>query len=221
MLQNIVSYIPAITDGNDETLYTDLGPDDDATDSQVLWYPMRIRHSSNKKAFDVRQSLYERGFTTYLRLEHNEEIKDQEVRETLKPVFSNLIFVQAKKKILRKLKNTDASLMSLQFMTKTRRDRYEKSVVLSVPDREMQNFIDAETRDDPFNQRRHWLYDDSMAKPGRKVRILRGPFAGIIGEIKNYKTHRVVVVKLTDLGLANALTKIPKKDLEFIETTTD
>jgi transcription antitermination factor NusG len=60
-----------------------------------------------------------------------------------------------------------------------------------------------------------------MAKPGRKVRILRGPFAGIIGEIKNYKTHRVVVVKLTDLGLASALTKIPKKDLEFIETITD
>ena len=81
----------------------------------------------------------------------------------------------------------------------------------------MVNFIEAETRDDPFRQRRRWVYDDKLAKPGRKVRILRGPFAGIKGEIKNFKTHRVVVVRLSDLGLANAITRVPMKDLEFYE----
>ena len=217
MNRNTVSYIEAVTDGNDENLYTDLGPDDDSIDSEVRWYPMHIRHSSPRKAFNVRQYLYEKGFTTYLRLEHTETIKDNELHQAIKPVFSNLIFIQGKKKILRLLKNTDPGLTSLQFMTKAKRDKYEKSVILSVPDRDMKNFIEAETRDDPYNQRQQWLYDDAHAKPGRKVRILRGPFVGITGEIKNYKSHRVVVVKLECLGLANALTKIPKKDLEFCE----
>jgi transcription antitermination factor NusG len=49
------------------------------------------------------------------------------------------------------------------------------------------------------------------------VRILRGPFVGIKGEIKNFKTHRVVVVKLDGLGLANVITRVPKKDLEFYD----
>ena len=212
------SFLESQINGNDESLYTDLGPDDDCTDSEVHWYPMHIRHSSPRKAFNVRQYLYEKGFTTYLRLEHIEEIKDGELQQITKPVFSNLIFIHGKKKILRMLKNTDPSLTSLQFMTKTKRDKYEKSIILSVPDKDMQNFIESETRDDPYNQRQHWQYDDAHAKPGRKVRIIRGPFIGITGEIKNYKSHRVVVIKLEGTGIANIITRIPKKDLEFYDT---
>ena len=217
MNQNISSYLEATLDGNDETLYTDLGPDDDCTDSEVRWYPMHIRHSSAQKAFNVRQYLYEKGFTTYLRLEHSEQIQNGKLHEVVKPVFSNLIFIQGKKKILRLLKNIDPNLTSLQFMTKTKRDRYEKSVILSVPDKDMQNFIESETRDDPYNQRQHWQYDDAHAKPGRKVRIINGPFVGITGEIKNYKSHRVVLIKIEGTGVANIITKVSKNDLEFLD----
>ena len=145
-------------------------------------------------------------------------VVETKLQQITKPVFSNLIFIHGKKKILRMLKNTDPSLTSLQFMTKTKRDKYEKSIILSVPDKDMQNFIESETRDDPYNQRQHWQYDDAHAKPGRKVRIIRGPFIGITGEIKNYKSHRVVVIKLEGTGIANIITRIPKKDLEFYDT---
>ena len=221
MNQNISSYLVSNLDGNDENLYPDLSTDDDSIDSEVRWYPMHIRHSSIRKAFKIRQYLYDKGFTTYLRLEHIEQIKSDGLHEIVKPVFSNLIFIQGKKKILRLLKNTDSNLTSLQFMTKVKHDKYERSVVLSVPDKDMNNFIESETRDDPYNKRQQWQYDDAHAKPGRKVRILRGPFVGITGEIKNYKSHRVVVVKLEGLGLANAITKIPKTDLEFFEDTQE
>lgn len=213
----ISSYLEATTDGNDENLYTDLGSNDDTTDCEVRWYPMNIRHSSARKAFNVRQYLYEKGFTTYLRLEHSEQIKNDELCEIVKPVFSNLIFIHGKKKILRLLKNTDKNLTSLQFMTKVKHDRYERSVVISVSDKDMQNFIESETRDDPYKQRKRWRYDDANAKPGRKVRIIRGSFAGIVGEIKNYKSHRVVVIRLEGTGVANIITRIPKRDLEFID----
>ena len=211
------SYLVSQSNGNDESLYTNLGPDDDGIDSEVRWYPMHIRHSSARKAFNVRQYLYDKGFTTYLRLEHSEQIQNGKLHEVVKPVFSNLIFVQGKKKILRLLKNTDSNLTSLQFMTKAKRDRYEKSVILSVSDKDMQNFIESETRDDPYNQRQQWEYDDTLFKPGRKVRIINGPFAGITGEIKNYKSHRVVVVRIEGLGFANIITRVSKKDLEFLE----
>lgn len=214
---HVASYMEAPTDGNDVSRYADLGPDEDKEDSTICWYPMRIRHSSTKKAFDVRQSLYDHGFNTYLRLEYHEEVKHEELRQIAKPVFNNLIFVQVRKKIIRQLKNTDRNLLPLQFMTMAHRDKSQRSVILTVPDRDMYNFIAAETRDDPYHQRQRWVYDDALAKPGRKVRILRGPFAGIKGEIKNFKTHRIVIVKLSDLGLANAITRIPKKDLEFYE----
>ena len=214
---NSNSFLEATTNANDETLYTNLGPDDDIIDSEVRWYPMHIRHSSARKAFTVRQYLYEKGFTTYLRLEHSEQIQNGKVCDVVKPVFSNLIFVQGKKKILRLLKNTDPNLTSLQFMTKSKRDKYEKTVILSVSDKDMQNFIESETRDDPYNQRQQWQYDDALFKPGRKVRITNGPFASITGEIKNYKSHRVVVVRIEGLGLANVITRVPKKDLEFLE----
>ncbi len=214
---NSNSFLEATSNANDETLYTNLGPDDDIIDSEVRWYPMHIRHSSARKAFTVRQYLYEKGFTTYLRLEHSEQIQNGKVCDIVKPVFSNLIFIYGKKKILRLLKNTDPNLTSLQFMTKSKRDKYEKTVILSVPDKDMQNFIESETRDDPYNQRQQWQYDDALFKPGRKVRITNGPFASITGEIKNYKSHRVVVVRIEGLGLANVITRVPKKDLEFLE----
>ena len=214
---NSNSFLEATTNGNDESLYTNLGPDDDIIDSEVRWYPMHIRHSSARKAFTVRQYLFEKGFTTYLRLEHSEQIQNGKVCDVVKPVFSNLIFIYGKKKILRLLKNTDPNLTSLQFMTKSKHDKYEKTVILSVPDNDMQNFIESETRDDPYNQRQQWQYDEANIKPGRKVRITNGSFAGITGEIKNYKSHRVVVVRIEGLGLANIITHIPKKDLEFLE----
>ena len=102
-------------------------------------------------------------------------------------------------------------------MTRAKRDRLEKSVILSVSDKDMQNFIDSETRDDPYNQRQQWQYDDANFKPGRKVRIINGPFADITGEIKNYKSHRVVVVRIEGTGVANIITRVSKNDLEFYE----
>ena len=121
------------------------------------------------------------------------------------------------KKIVRALKHTDPDFLSVQFMTRPRRSREEKSQILSVPQKEMENFIDAETREDVDGLRIPFEVDEATIKPGRKVRIIRGAFAGITGEIKNFKTHRIVLVRLSDLGLANAITKIPKSDLQFLE----
>ena len=212
----VTSLTKAETDGNACADYASL-PNLEIDDNEVRWYPLNIYHSNPKKAFRIRDAFFEKGFTTYLRLKYHEVIRHEELRNEARPVISNLIFVEIKKKIVRALKHTDPDFLSVQFMTRPRRSREEKSQILSVPKKEMENFIDAETREDVDGLRIPFEVDEANAKPGRKVRIIRGPFAGITGEIKNFKTHRIVLVRLSDLGLANAITKIPKSDLQFLE----
>ena len=212
----VTSLTKAEIDGNASADYASLA-NLETDDNEVRWYPLNIYHSNPKKAFRIRDAFFKKGFTTYLRLRYQEVIRHEELRNEAKPVISNLIFVEIKKKIVRELKHTDPDLLSVQFMTKTKRSKDEKSQIISVPKKEMENFIDAETREDAEGLRIPFEVNEANAKPGRKVRIIRGAFAGITGEIKNFKTHRIVLVRLSDLGLANAITKIPKSDLQFLE----
>ena len=212
----VTSLTKAEMDGNASADYASLA-NLEIDDNEVRWYPLNIYHSNPKKAFRIRDAFFEKGFTTYLRLKYFEIIRHEELQNEAKPVISNLIFVEIKKKIVRELKHTNPDFRSVQFMTKPKRSREEKSQIISVPQKEMENFIDAETREDVEGLRIPFEVDEANAKPGRKVRIIRGAFAGITGEIKNFKTHRIVLVRLSDLGLANAITKIPKSDLQFLE----
>lgn len=218
----ITSLKEALFDGNDDSLHP-YAKEDEAGDSLVCWFPLRIRHSNFKKAFATRDALFDMGFTTYLRLNYHEEIKSDELTWIVEPALSNLIFVRSKKKIIRSLKHLYAPFLSLQFVTRPRRDSYGRFLrndVITVGDTAMQRFIDTETRDDPRQQRVQLRYEDYLAKPGRKVRIIRGPFAGIYGEIKTIKSHRVVVVKLPELKIANGITHVSKSDLVILEDET-
>ena len=212
----VTSLTKAETDGNASADYASLA-NLELDDNEVRWYPLNIYHSNPKKAFRIRDAFFKKGFTTYLRLKYQEAIRHDELQNEAKPIISNLIFVEIKKKIVRELKHTDPDFQSVQFMTKPKRSREEKSQIIFIPQKEMENFIDAETRDDEEGLRIPFEVDVANATPGRKVRIIRGAFAGITGEIKNFKTHRIVLVRLSDLGLANAITKIPKSDLQFLE----
>ena len=175
-------------------------------------------YSNVRKAFDIRDALSALGFTTYLRVTHSEVVADGEIRDVWRPMLSNLIFVRIRKKIMRELKNTNMLLHALQFYAKVKTEKTKKADIITVSDRDMQKFIDAELREDPMRQRIPLTVGEYLAKPGRPVRICRGPFAGIEGEIKTIKSHRIVVVKIAELGLANGITHVPKEDLEFLVT---
>lgn len=190
---------------------------EESDDELERWYPMLIRHSNPKKARRLRDTLTKRGLSTYLRLQYSEVIIDEALQTVSAPALSNLIFVHTRKKILRYLKNSVEDLLSLQFMTVPKKDRYEKATIITVRDRDMANFISTETRPDPLQQRVALEYKDYIGKQGRRVRIIRGAFAGIEGEVKHIRGHRVIVVKLKDMGLATGITYVKPQDMEFIE----
>ena len=138
----VTSLTKAETDGNASADYASLA-NLELDDNEVRWYPLNIYHSNPKKAFRIRDAFFEKGFTTYLRLKYQEVIRHDELQNEAKPVISNLIFVEIKKKIVRELKHTDPDFLSVQFMTKPKRSREEKSQIIFIPQKEMENFIDA------------------------------------------------------------------------------
>ena len=186
-------------------------------DNDVKWYPLLIWHSNPTKARRVRDALTSKGLTTYLRLRYSQAIVNDELTDVATPVVSNLVFVKAQKKVIRHLKNEVAALLSLQFMTKPKRYRHEKASIITVRDADMQAFINAETRPDPNHQRMPLDYRDYIDKAGRRVQIIRGPFAGIEGEIKHISGHRVIVVKLKNLGLAVGIAYVKPADMRLLD----
>lgn len=213
-------FIPSLSqpdfDGNDDPAYNMLNDVED-DDALVRWYPLRIRHSSAKRAFGVRDELVGKGFATYLRLEDREIHEDGERLFKTRPVITNLIFVKARKKIIRLLKHENSACLSLQFMAKAKRDASQKTEIIHISDKDMTNFIDTETRPDPYRQRIPLTYRDFLDKPGHRVRIIRGAFLGIEGEVKRIMGHRIVVVQLRDVKTALGITHISPADLEFID----
>ena len=202
----------ATPSAEDEALYAGLQAVE-ADDNDQLWYPMHISHSNPKKARRVRDELTRRGLSTYLRLKYHEAIVDDELRDVATPVLNNLIFVHVQKKVIRYLKNTVSDLTPLQFMTKPKRERTDKSAIITVPEHAMNQFIQAEVLPDPYKQRVTLVYKKYIDLAGRRVRITRGPFAGIEGEIKHIGGHRIVVVKLQDLGLATGIAYVKQQDM--------
>lgn len=199
----------------DEALYAGLEAKE-TDDNLLLWYPMHIRHSNPKKARRVRDELNRRGLSTYLRLKYREAIVDDELRDVATPALNNLIFVHVQKKVIRHLKNTVSGLTSLQFMTKPKRERTDKAVIITVPEHAMNQFIQAEVLPDPYKQRVVVDYRKYIDLAGRRVKIIRGPFAGIEGEIKHIGGHRIIVVKLQDLGLATGIAYVKQQDMVLL-----
>jgi transcription antitermination factor NusG len=60
------------------------------------------------------------------------------------------------------------------------------------------------------------LQDPENLKGGEKVRVIKGEFAGVEGELYRIKGHKRVVVRLGD-DVAVATTYIPKECLEKIK----
>lgn len=210
------SLTEAFPNSADAVVYNELLPEED-DDNDILWYPLRVRHSNPKKVFRVRDKLREKGLTTYLRLEQREAIINGELQDVSVPVLSNLIFVHNNKKVIRYLKNTERELSSLQFISKPKKVATDKAVIITVPDKQMMQFIQTETLPDPNKQRVQLDYKAYIDKAGRRVKIIRGPFLGVEGEVKHIRGNRVIVVKLKELGLAVGIAYVKPEDMKFID----
>ena len=135
---------------------------------------------------------------------------------SLQPLIHNLIFVYSDRAQLRELKMFNRDCVHMQFMTIKPRNDEQASVVITIPERQMEQFMRAMGIDDELGQRRFLPYTDFLGREGQRVRFLRGPFQGIEGTIKRINRNRHLVIALPPIG-ALAITITSSSDLELID----
>lgn len=179
-----------------------------------LWYPMRVTYSRELK---VKQHLDELGITNFIPLHYEVVEKKGERERKLVPAIHNLIFVHAEKDFLIDLKNTDPLIEPLRFVVrKSVLDKDAESLIITVSDKDMENFMRvAAVKDESVI----FLTDcEGLKGKGVKVKVIKGPFAGVTGKVVRIHGNKHVVVMLEDLA-AVAVTYIPMENLIKIITS--
>ena len=122
-----------------------------------------------------------------------------------KPVVPNYVFIHSVPEVCR-------TLFSEYFLPMSFLRCRESNDLLVVPDKQMDDFILLNSLpDDSF-----FLMPADL-KHGDKVRVIRGQFAGIEGELIRIKGHKRVVVRLEGLFSLAVTTYIPRENIVKID----
>ena len=210
------SYAPCGGGKTRHKIIPDILIDEETDDSLLRWYPLYIAYSSPARANNIHTFLVECGFEVFLPMERRRVETDFVIEYQAVPAVCNLIFLHAEKKQIKYLKRFHCLCSQLQFLSR-RRLSDGRLEIIYVPDGQMNNFILANTLPDPYNQRISLEYSDFLAQRGKHVRILRGPFCGVEGEVKRIHRNKIVVALLREAKIAVGLTHIDPNDLELID----
>lgn len=190
-----------------------MGHDTTMCGDPKIWYPMRVTYSREMKVKVELDRLEIENFVpmTYriVEVRNNRDTgqrkgESSELRRALVPAINNLIFVRSTQERISELKRTNEVLEPLRYMMDHTAE--EAHVILTVPDRQMENFMRvAKVTDDSVM----FLDEETVVgKEGKRVRIMGGVFEGVEGVIRRVKRCKRVVVELE--GVASvAIAHVP------------
>ena len=116
----------------------------------MAWYPMYVTYS---REVLVRDALNEKGVRNFLPMDRVTERVGKKLVHTMQPLIHNLIFVYSNRIQLRELKMFNRDCTHMQFMTIKPRNDDQTSVVITIPERQMEQFMRAMGVDDALGQR--------------------------------------------------------------------
>jgi len=179
----------------------------------LLWYPMRVSYSSPARLLDLQRRLGAEPSVreTYVPMEYR--LTEEGMR--LVPAIDNLLFLHTTYNDLSCLR-ASGLYAPLRYIMRPVIDAggTQRTEVLTVPDGEMSQFMRVTSeRSDRVVYLRNLAY---ACRPGARVMITEGPFAGVTGIVKSMKKHLCVVVPVRDVA-AVAITGVPKRHLIYIE----
>ena len=181
------------------------GRDTSVCGDPKMWYPMRVTYSRELK---VKAELDRLGIENFVPMTYRiVEVRNNgdtgqrkgessELRRALVPAINNLIFVRLTQERISELKRTNEVLEPLRYMMDHTAE--EAHVILTVPDRQMENFMRvAKVTDDSVM----FLDEETVVgKEGKRVRIMGGVFEGVEGVIRRVKRCKRVVVELDGIA---------------------
>lgn len=176
------------------------------------WFPMRVTYNRELK---VKENLDKIDIENFLPVTNKLVERNGHRRYEQVPAIHNLLFVHSSRERLTELKMTDEEFSPMRYMMTRPTDANKRPEVMTIPDREMKNFIRvASLADDRV------IFLDYAAvanKVGKRVIITDGDFAGIEGIVKRIDKNRHVVIQLEGVA-AVALAFVPPVFLRFLDT---
>ena len=180
---------------------------------QPLWYPMRVAYDKSDRVLQIHKHLDQKGIENFLPMKIVHDREDFNVESRLVPAIPGLIFIHDTRVVITELKRQPA-FSAMRYWTDAVAPEGAEDRILTVPDRQMENFIRTVTANtDKVN---YLEYNAAFfSKPGQAVRITDGEFAGCTGTIRRIKKRRCVVVEVNGI-CAVAITFVPSDWLELI-----
>lgn len=177
---------------------------------KVCWYPLRAIYAQEIK---IHQRLCELNIENYVPIRQLLET-DNTGCEVVKsvPLVHNLIFVKATRDIILYYKQNDKIVSQTRFIIKHNYNNQDEKYLI-IPNKQMHDFIkvvNSNAQNVKIIQNSDYIH-----KPGTKVRIRSGEFAGIEGVIKRIKRNKIVIVSAGDF-LVMAISNLCSRDLEII-----
>ena len=175
-------------------------------ENHKYWFAARTR---GKQEFAVRQSLDKLKSEAHLDLDYYlptriviSQLKYRRKRSEV-PVIRNLIFIRATKQTACDISNVYS--VQLYYM----KDLFTHSMLV-VPDKQMEDFrFVMDLNPDGVS------FDNELLTMGTKVKVVKGDFSGIEGEIATEANKTYVVIRIT--GVLIASVKVPKSYLKIIK----
>lgn len=175
------------------------------------WFPMRVTYNRELR---VKERLDELGIENFVPMCYRIVLCGEDRQRKLVPAIHNLIFVRTTQENLTYLKYNDGELAPLRYMMRNRLIENGCAEIIVVPDRQMENFIHV-CRAGNEKQIRYLRYEPYLDKPGQRVRIIDGNFAGVEGIVKRINKNKQVVVLIPGVA-AVTLNSVPYTFLEKI-----
>jgi transcription antitermination factor NusG len=157
--------------------------------SFVHWYAAKVKYLTERK---IKNFLEQKGIQHYI------PFQDE------KPAIPCLVFIRTDYERALSLPVELGCTISYLYDTDTKKFQ-------TIPDKQMQDFMFLQE----FSDKTIILNDPENLKGGEKVRVIKGEFAGVEGELYRIKGHKRVVVRLGGL-VSLATTYIAKENLEKI-----
>ncbi|MBQ8988760.1 MAG: UpxY family transcription antiterminator [Prevotella sp.] len=178
------------------------------------WFPMRVTYS---RELFVKAFLDEIGVETFIPMRYEPEEGKHPRHQVLRPAVRNLIFLHSTQERITELKITRREMSAVRYIMRPLYDDKHNLTgreILTVPDAQMENFVRvASVTDD----RVFFIENlDFAGKPGQRVKIVEGDFAGVEGVVKRVKKNKCVVVQIEHVA-AVAIAFVPTAFLVALE----
>jgi len=158
------------------------------------WFPMRVTYGREMK---VKGELDRLGIENFVPMTYKVmDVNNEELHRELVPAINNLIFVRSTQERISGLKRSNEVLEPLRYMMDLTAE--EAHVIMTVPDRQMENFMRVATKTDESVM---FLDEKSIVgKEGKRVKIMGGVFEGVEGVIRRVKRCKRVVVEIESVA---------------------